>query len=91
MMEVSMLWNTALTIILALIGWAIKSRDAQTEEQKQEIQRIQILLNRTREEIAKEYVTKQEVHHDINRVLDRLDRLESKLDTFMREQRSAIN
>ena len=89
-MEVSMLWNTALTIILALIGWAIKSRDAQTEEQKQEIQRIQILLNRTREEIAKEYVTKQEVHHDINRVLDRLDRLEMKIDTFIREQQSAI-
>ena len=85
-----MLWNTALTIILALIGWAIKARDAQTEEQKQEIQRIQILLNRTREEIAKEYVTKQEVHHDINRVLDRLDRLEMKIDTFIREQQSAI-
>jgi hypothetical protein len=91
MIEVSMLWNTALTIILALIGWGIKTRDAQTEEQRQEIQRIQILLNRTREEIAKEYVTKQEVHHDINRVLDRLDRLEGKLDTFIREQRSAIN
>lgn len=90
MIEVSMLWNTALTIILALIGWAIKSRDAQTEEQKQEMQRIQILLNRTREEIAKEYVTKQEVHHDINRVLDRLDRLEMKIDTFIREQQSAI-
>jgi hypothetical protein len=90
MIEVSMFWNTALTIILALIGWGIKTRDAQTEEQKQEIQRIQILLNRTREEIAKEYVTKQEVHHDINRVLDRLDRLEGKLDTFIREQRSAI-
>ena len=90
MIEVSILWNTALTIILALIGWAIKTRDAQTEEQKQEMQRIQILLNRTREEIAKEYVTKQEVHHDINRVLDRLDRLEMKIATFIREQQSAI-
>ncbi len=86
-----MLWNAALTIILALIGWGVRTRDKETEEQKQEIQRIQILLNRTREEIAKEYVTKQEVHHDINRVLDRLDRLEMKLDTFIREQRSALN
>jgi len=90
MIEASILWNTALTIILALVGWAIKTRDKETEEQKQEIQRIQILLNRTREEIAKEYVTKQEVHHDINRVLDRLDRLEMKIDTFIREQQSAI-
>ena len=37
------------------------------------------------------FVTKAEVHNDINRVLDRLDRLESKLDDFIRGQRSAIN
>jgi hypothetical protein len=33
--------------------------------------------------MAKEYVTKQEVHADINRVLDRLDRLDEKLDRLM--------
>jgi hypothetical protein len=31
------------------------------------------------------------VHHDINRVLDRLDRLEGKLDAFMKEHRSALS
>jgi hypothetical protein len=31
------------------------------------------------------------VHSDINRVLARLDRLEGKIDDFMKEQRSAIN
>jgi hypothetical protein len=56
-----------------------------------EVKRIQILLNRTREEIAKEYVTKAEVHTDINRVLDRLDRFEKKLDDFMKEHRSALS
>jgi predicted DNA-binding protein YlxM (UPF0122 family) len=61
------------------------------KEKSAELHRIQILLNRTREEIAKEYVTKAEVHNDINRVLDRLDRLEGKLDDFIRGQRSAIN
>jgi hypothetical protein len=30
-----------------------------------------------------------EVHTDINRVLDRLDRLENKIDSFMQEHRSA--
>ena len=55
-----------------------------------EQQRIQILLNRTREEVAKEYVTRADVHSDINRVLDRLDRLEAKLDTFIKDQRSAL-
>jgi hypothetical protein len=52
-------------------------------EKSAELQRIQILLNRTREEIAKEYVTKAEVHADINRVLDRLDRLDAKIDRLM--------
>jgi len=79
-----MLWNVALSFISALILMWIK---ATVDEMK----RIQILLNRTREEIAKEYVTKADVHSDINRVLDRLDRLESKLDTFIREQHSAIS
>jgi tetrahydromethanopterin S-methyltransferase subunit G len=49
------------------------------------------LLSKTREENAEKYVTKMEVHADINRVLDRLDRLENKIDTFMREQRSALS
>ena len=44
----------------------------------------------TPEEVAKEYVTKVEVHSDINRVLDRLDRLENKIDVFIREQKSAL-
>lgn len=77
-------WNALLTTLLGLVGWILKAKS-------EEIDRLQILLNRTREEVAKEYVTKVDVHHDINRVLDRLDRLESKLDTFIREQRSAIS
>lgn len=80
----AMLWNTVLSFISGLLLWLIKV-------QWDEIKRIQILLNRTREEVAKEYVTKVDVHHDINRVLDRLDRLENKLDTFMKDQRSALN
>lgn len=82
MMDV-MLWNIVLSFVSALILFWIKMT---VDEQK----RIQILLNRTREEIAKEYVTKADVHSDINRVIQRLDRLEEKLDTFMKEQRSAL-
>jgi ubiquinone biosynthesis protein UbiJ len=44
---------------------------------------VQILLNRTREEMAKEYVTKADVHADINRVIDRIDTLDAKLDRLM--------
>ena len=79
-----MVWNVILSFISALILMWIKSAT-------DELKRVQILLNRTREEIAKEYVTKVDVHNDINRVLDRLDRLESKLDNFIREHKSAIS
>ena len=79
-----MVWNVLLSFISALILFWVK---LSTDEMK----RIQILVNRTREEIAREYVTKTEVHSDINRVLDRIDRLEKKIDDFMKEQRSAIN
>ena len=79
-----MLWNIALSFISALILMWVKSMHDETK-------RIQILLNRTREEIAKEYVTKADVHSDINRVIQRLDRLDEKLDAYMKEQRSALS
>jgi hypothetical protein len=70
------IWNAVLTIVVSVVGFIVKNSF-------DEIKRIQILLNRTREEIAKEYVTKTEVHADINRVMDRLDRLESKIDRLV--------
>ena len=76
-------WNAALTIILALVSWGVRTKDKQLEDMDEEVKRLQVLLNRTREEIAKEYVTKSEVHTDINRVLDRLERLDTKLDRLM--------
>ena len=76
-----MLWNALLTIVVSFVGWVLKSKS-------DELQRIQILVNRTREEIAKEYVTKSEVHTDINRVLDRLDRLELKIDRMIEGNRA---
>lgn len=73
------LWNIALSAIIALISWFAKSM-------WDEIQRLNILLNRTREEVAKEYVTKQEVHADMNRVMDRLDALDAKIDRLIEKQ-----
>lgn len=78
------LWNTVLTVALGLFAWVFKEKTA-------ELKRLEILLNKTREEVAKEYVTKTEVHTDINRVLDRLDRLEAKIDAFIKDKRHAVN
>ena len=67
-----------MTVLIGFVGWVL-------HEKSTELARITILLNRTREEMAKEYVTKVEVHADINRVLDRLDRLDEKLDRLMQD------
>jgi len=77
-MEMDLLWSTGLTAILGVVGFILRNHVA-------ELQRVTILLNRTREEMAKDYVTKVEVHEDINRVLDRLDRLDEKLDRMAKK------
>ncbi len=79
-----MVWNIILSAIVGIMAFLVKGKF-------DEIERLSILLNRTREEHAKEYVTKADMHLDINRVLDRLDRLDAKLDGYMKEQRSALN
>lgn len=70
------IWNMLLTAGLGLIGAILRYAFG-------EIQRLQILLNRTREEIAKEYVTKAEVHADINRVIVRIDNLDAKIERLL--------
>ena len=78
-MEV-MLWNTVMSLVIGIITWVLKDKAA-------ELARVTILLNKTREEIAKEYVTKVEVHADINRVMNRLEVLDAKLDRLIESNR----
>ena len=67
------LWNIILTLVVAPILYSIRTNTS-------ELKRLDILLNKTREEMAKEYVTKQEVKDDMARVFDTLDKIEEKLD-----------
>jgi DNA-directed RNA polymerase sigma subunit (sigma70/sigma32) len=77
-------WNVFLSFLSAgALLWVKVSHD--------EVKRLGILISKTREEHAEKFVTKNDMHADINRVLARLDRLDEKLDAFMREQRSALN
>jgi archaellum component FlaC len=74
------LWNTGLSLVVGIVSWVLKDKAA-------ELSRISILLNKTREEIAKDYVTKTEVHADINRVMNRLEVLDAKLDRLIENNR----
>lgn len=75
-------WSGILSFVSALILLWVNSVNNETK-------RLSILLSKTREENAEKYVTKSDVHSDMNRVIARLDRLDEKLDAFMKEQRHA--
>ncbi len=60
-----------MTLVFGPIIYGIRSNAT-------EIKRVDILLNKTREEVAKDYVTKVELTISIDRVIDRLDKLDDK-------------
>ena len=74
-MEVTayLLWNIFLTLVVAPILYSIRGNTS-------ELRRLDILLNKTREEVAKEYVTKKELSDGMDRVFDTLDKIEEQLD-----------
>ncbi|MDA7609336.1 hypothetical protein N8660_02945 [Akkermansiaceae bacterium] len=71
-----MFWNIMMTLIFAPIIHGIRTNAT-------ELKRIDILLNKTREEVAKDYVTKMELTISIDRVIDRLDKLDEKMDKLI--------
>ena len=71
-----MFWNIMMTLVFAPIIHGIRTNAT-------ELKRIDILLNKTREEVAKDYVTKSELTISIDRVIDRLDKLDEKMDKLI--------
>ena len=70
------IWNAILSVSVSVVGFFLKSM-------YDEVKRLQVLINKTREEVAKEYVTKTQLDGDVNRIFDRLDRLEAKIDRLV--------
>jgi hypothetical protein len=68
-----MIWNVVLTALVGVMGFLLKSKF-------DELQRISILLNKTREEVARDHITRTEFRADMAQLIDRFDRLERKID-----------
>jgi len=66
-------WNIFITLVLAPVLYGIRSNTS-------EAKRIDILLNKTREEMARQYVTKNELKDDMQVLMDRIDKIGEKLD-----------
>ena len=70
-----MVWNIVLSAVVGVMGFLLKSKF-------DEIQRLGILLNRTREEVARDHITRTEFRADMQQLIDRFDRLERKIDNL---------
>jgi transcription initiation factor IIE alpha subunit len=73
------MWNAILSLIVAPLTIVIIA-------QVREIRRIDILLNRTREELGKEYVTRTEVDNVMDRVMEAISKLSQKVDRLFEER-----
>jgi len=80
-MEVSayIIWNVFITLVLAPIWFQIR-------QNSEELKRHDILINKTREEIAKQYVTKEELKNGMDNLIDRIKIIDEKLDKLFERQ-----
>lgn len=76
MLNMMELWTSALTILIAVIGYMMN-------EKFTELARIGILLNKTREEVARDNVTKAEVDRIVEHIDARFNKLENKIDQLI--------
>ena len=76
MREIIMIWNIVITIVMAVVGFFLK-------EKFSEIQRLSILLNRTREEIARDSVTQAEIDKILDHIDQRFNKLEDKINQLI--------
>lgn len=79
-MEITALWNLLLTVLLGVVAFFMSSKF-------KELDRLSILLNRTREEIARDHITRAEFRADMKSLFERFDSLEKKLDTLRDRRR----
>ena len=78
LMDISLIWSTVLSVALGGLWFFIR-------EKFDELKRIDILLNKTREEIARDYATNTEVQRVTDHIDQRFNRLEAKIDQLIQQ------
>jgi len=79
-MDLNTIWSAALTLVTTLIGMTLREKFA-------EIKRLDILLNKTREEVARDYVTQTEIQRITDHIDQRFNKLEAKIDQLIQAGR----
>jgi len=81
-----MAWNVVLSAFMAVFGFVAKAKF-------NEVDRISTLLNTTREEVARDHITRAEYTRGLDKIMDRFDagilRLEHKIDELNKQNTRA--
>ena len=75
-MDISTIWSAILSAAIVGLWFFIR-------EKFSDLKRIEILLNKTREEVARDYTTKAEVQRITEHIDQRFNRLEAKIDQLI--------
>jgi hypothetical protein len=80
MLDLNTVWSSILSLVIGLFAYMMN-------EKFRELTRVTILLNKTREEVARDNVTQAEVDRITNHIDQRFNKLEAKIDQLIQAGR----
>ena len=86
-MEASLIWSAVLSVVMGGFGLFIREKLNQVKDVGEDIRRVERLLNITREEVARDYVTQAEIQRITDHIDQRFNRLEAKIDQLIQAGR----
>ncbi len=76
LLDLNTVWSATLTLLVSVLAYIVN-------EKFRELARITILLNKTREEVARDNVTQAEIDRITNHIDQRFNKLEAKIDQLL--------
>jgi len=76
LLDLNTAWSAVLSLVMGLLGYMMN-------EKFRELARVTILLNKTREEVARDNVTQAEIDKITNHIDQRFNKLEAKIDQLL--------
>jgi uncharacterized membrane protein len=87
LMDVNLIWSAVLSVVMGGSGFFIREKLSQVKSLNEDIKRVERLLNITREEVARDYVTQAEIQRITDHIDQRFNRLEAKIDQLIQSGR----
>jgi hypothetical protein len=78
LLDLNTVWSAILSLVIGLFAYMMN-------EKFRELTRITILLNKTREEVARDNVTQAEIDRITNHIDQRFNKLEAKIDQLIQK------